>query len=93
MRSGHLKRHNKSGNIMQAGELLTIALIIWLLTPILALFLAKKKKRDHNFWVLTSFLFPPAILFLASLPKRRKPIDKMFGDDSEDDDHFFHSKD
>ncbi|GAA6210858.1 hypothetical protein NBRC116602_05980 [Hyphomicrobiales bacterium 4NK60-0047b] len=78
---------------MQAGEYLTIALIIWILTPILALYLAKRKKRDHNFWVLTSFLFPPAVLFLSCLPVRKKPLKKMFGEDSEDDDHFFSGKD
>ncbi len=78
---------------MQAGELLTIAMIIWIITPIITLILAKRKKRDHNFWVLTSFLFPPAVLFLAFLPTRAKPIDKMFGDDNEDEDNFFPNKD
>lgn len=78
---------------MQFGEILTIALIIWLATPIIALIIAKRKKRDHNYWVFTSFIFPPAIFILALLPLRTKPIKKMFAEETEDDDHFFHSKD
>ena len=78
---------------METGEIFTIALIIWLLSPLIALFLAKRKKRDHNFWVLTSFLFPPAVLFLALLPMRSKPPSKMFADEQHDDDNFFPNKD
>lgn len=65
----------------------------WFICPFIANLLARRKKRDYNFWTIASFLFPPLMLILFILPRRSTEPRKMFGDESELDDNFFPNKD
>lgn len=78
---------------MKAGEILTIVLIIWIIAPLLAAYLAARKKRDINFWTLTSVIFPPALFFLVFLSIRDAPPKKMFAEEQSDHDNFFPNRD
>lgn len=78
---------------MKTGELLTIAMIAWITLPLLAAILATYKKRDRNFWVIATALFPPIFVFLPFLPRRSKAPTKMFGDENQNDDGFFATRD
>ena len=35
--------------------------------------LAWSKNRDYNYWATVSFLFPPALVMLALMPKNKHP--------------------
>lgn len=72
---------------------MTIVMIIWMVTPLVSIYLAMRKKRDRNFWVFTTFLCPPLILILLFLPKRSKAPTKMFGHEREQEDGFFPNRD
>ena len=78
---------------MEAGEILTIVLIGWIIVPLVAAFLSSHKKRDLNFWVFACVLFPPLVMFLAVLPKRDHAPTKMFAEDRDSDDGFFPNRD
>ena len=78
---------------MQAGEILTIVLIIWIIVPVIAAYLSARKKRDTNFWVFACVLFPPLVLLLLFLPKRDQAPTKRFGEERENDDSFFPRRD
>ncbi|GJM03924.1 MAG: hypothetical protein DHS20C08_24250 [Rhodomicrobium sp.] len=78
---------------MKSGELLTLILILWITIPIVAAIIATYKKRDRNFWVIATALFPPLILFLPFLSRRAKPPSKMLGDETHNDDGFFATRD
>ena len=78
---------------MKAGEILTIVLFIWIIVPVIAAYLASRKKRDTYFWVCACVLFPPLVLLLLFLPKRDHAPTKRFGEESENDDSFFPRRD
>jgi len=78
---------------MQNGEILTIALIVFIIAPLIAAFVSERKNRDRNLWVLTCFLCPPLLLVLLILPKRKTPPRRMFADEDRDNDGFFPNRD
>ena len=78
---------------MNTGQIITVALIIWITIPLLAAYLSKRKKRDTNFWVFSSIVFPPLVLLLLFLPKQDKEPTRRFGEDRESDDSFFPNRD
>lgn len=78
---------------LNAGQILTIVLIVWIMAPLLAAFLSSRKKRDTNFWVLACTVMPLLVLFLLFLPKRDAPPRRMFGDERPHDDSFFPHRD
>lgn len=78
---------------MDRGQILTIAMIVWITVPIIAALLAIRKKRDRNFWVVATALVPPLIVILFFLPRRAKAPTRMLGDEKHNDDGFFATRD
>lgn len=78
---------------MNTGQIITLVLIIWIAIPLLAAFLSRRKKRDTNFWVFSSFILPPLVLVLLFLPKQNTAPTRRFGEDKESDDSFFPNRD
>lgn len=56
---------------MTAGVALTVYLTGALIAAIIATLVAPGKRRHPGYWLIASFLFPPAVLLLLVLPVGR----------------------
>lgn len=57
-----------------AGYIALIGLVC-IASAVAGFVLAKIKHRSGDFWATASFIFPPAVILLALLPKPARPYD------------------
>lgn len=76
---------------MDTGMVITIYLTSALIAAITASIAAHGRSRHPGYWMIFSFLFPPAVLLLLLLPKGRGQYERGRDpfSDRDDNDNFF----
>ncbi len=74
---------------MSSGSLITIYLVSALIAGIAGAIIAQAKNRNAGFWTMAPFLFPPVLLALLLLPRRKTaPYKAQRSEDSDNLDEF-----
>lgn len=60
---------------MGMGGYIAIIGVTCIVAALIGFLLAKFKQRNADFWTFLSFIFPPAVILLAFLPRPSQPYD------------------